>query len=149
MDYSDSANLSVSDLKKVLGVDAGSLFSFFKFVFFLVKISLYIFSDANNIPQNFRAIHFTSDEKFYLLLERLEISQGFFEIAGGRILGAKGGSQQARLALLPSELAEFHKATFAFPNFEDYIDADTTTNKSWMLLKYDNPVKEQYKPLMT
>lgn len=41
---------------------------------------MYIFSDPNNIPKKFRLMNFTTDEKFYMFLERIEISRGFFDL---------------------------------------------------------------------
>ena len=74
MDLDDKRFKSVKDLRKILGEDVGVVFTFFKFVYFVIKISLYIFSDPQNIPNKFRNLNFTTDEKLYMLLERLEIS---------------------------------------------------------------------------
>ena len=129
------SNQSWSDLSRTIGFDFGRIFTFNKFVYFLVKISIYVFSDCNNIPKRFRDVHFSSDEKFYMLLERLEISQGFFDIAYGKF----GKSSGTRLTLLSKELADLHKETSAFLNFEDFIDESDSS--PWMILNFDLDVK--------
>lgn len=73
-DLIDNDLASLNDLKRTLVEDYGASFTLFRFVYFIIKASLYIFSDPNNVPKRFREIHFTTDEKFYMLLERLEIS---------------------------------------------------------------------------
>lgn len=135
MDFFDSKISSVMDLKKILGPQIGSQFTSLMFIFFLIKISIFIFSDPNNVPKKFRDIHFTSDEKFYMLLERLEISQGFYNLAYGKF----SKSANSRLTLVSKELADLHKETSAFPNFEDYIDESDSA--PWMILNFDFDLK--------
>jgi hypothetical protein len=135
MDMFDSKISSVVDLRKILGSELGTQFTSMMFIFFLIKISIFIFSDPNNVPKKFRDIHFTSDEKFYMLLERLEISQGFYNLAYGKF----SKSQNSRLTLVSKELADLHKETSAFPNFEDYIDESDSA--PWMILNFDFELK--------
>ena len=134
---------SINDLLKVIESDCGLCFTYIKFLFFLSKISLYIFSDPNNIPRDFKETKFTGDEKFYMLLERLEISQGFFDLGFAK----KTKNNEMRLALSNKELADMHKETNAFPNFEDYIDEH---NESiWMMVNFDFEFrKKRQKPLL-
>lgn len=146
LDYADAELQSVGHLRAILGVDVGSTFSFFKFVFFLIKISLYVFSDPNNVPKRFRGVKFNSDEKFYMLLERMEVSQGFFNLGGARSTGPRAthGLGQ-RLALLPKEIADMHSECSAFPNFEEFLDKYDTSKKSWMLMNFDGEDREPKK----
>lgn len=149
LDYSDPDFPSINHLKAILGVDVGTSFSFFKFVFFLIKTSLFIFSDPNNVPKRFRGIKFNSDEKFYMLLERMEVSQGFFNLGGARFTGPKttqGVGQ--RLALLPKEISDMHSECSAFPNFEEFIDKYDTSKKSWMLMNFDGEDREAKKAVL-
>ena len=130
LNFLDSSLKPIQDLQRIMGLDLGHIFTFHRFVFFIVKISIYIFSDPENIPKKFRLLHFTSDEKFYMLLERMEISGGFFNL---KI--KKNKNKNKRLTFLTKELADMHKETSCFPNFEDYLDGDE--NSSWMLLNFD------------
>ncbi len=139
MDFEESTLQAVNDLKKIMVEDRGKMFTFFKFVYFLIKIAIYVFSDPNNIPKKFRLLHFTSDEKFYMLLERLEISQGFFDLTAKKV----NKKNSPRLTLLTKELADMHKETSAFPNFEEYLDENE--NSTWMLLNFDFDVKKTKK----
>ena len=120
---------SVHDLAKVVSGCGGISFTFFKFIYFLIKISLYVFSDPSNVPLPFRELTFTPDEKFYLLLERLEVSQGFL----GLCLTHVGKVTHPRLVLTAKEITEMHKETGAFPHFEDFISPNSQ-NKPWMLI---------------
>ena len=138
MELYDKGETNTIDLCKVIGKDTGLYFTFSKFVFILIKLSLYIFSDLNNIPKQFKDLKFTSDEKFYMMLERLELSQGFFDL----VLHKK-----SRITLLGKEIADMHKETNAFPNFEDYIDE--TDNSAWMLVNFDFDIqRKRGKPLL-
>lgn len=128
LNFQNSNLKPIQDLKRIMGTDLGHIFTFHRFIFFIVKISIYIFSDPENIPKKFRLLHFTSDEKFYMLLERMEISGGFFNLKIKK-------NKNKRLTFLTKELADMHKETSCFPNFEDYLDGDE--NSSWMLLNFD------------
>lgn len=138
IDLYDNSMPNTVDLCKVIGKDTGLYFTFTKFMFIVIKLSLYIFSDLNNIPKQFKDLKFTTDEKFYMLLERLEISQGYFDL----ILNKK-----SRLTLISKEIADMHKETSAFPNFEDYIDE--TDNSVWMLVNFDFEIqRKRGKPML-
>jgi hypothetical protein len=123
---------SVHDLAKILAGGKGISFTFFKFVFFLIKLSMYVFSDPNNLPRPFRNLSFTNDEKFYLLLERMEVSQGFLTVCMTHIKKLS----HPRLVLNSKEISEMHKETNAFPNFEDFLDKSKNENTPWMLIDY-------------
>lgn len=45
------------------------------------------------------------------------------------------------MTLLTKELADMHKETSAFPNFEEYLDGNQNT--TWMLLNFDIKVKNK------
>lgn len=45
-------NPDYKDLGKILGPDLGEYFTFFRFVAYLNRIGVYIFSDYHNIPAN-------------------------------------------------------------------------------------------------
>ena len=130
-----NSNQGWSDLSKTIGFVSGRVFLFTKFAYFLIKISVYVFSDRNNTPKQFRELSFSNDEKFYLLLERLEISTGFSDIAYGKF-GKPAGK---RLTLMSKELADLHKETSSFLNFEDYID--DSENTTFMLLNFNFEVR--------
>ena len=49
-----------------------------------------------------------------MLLERLEISNGFYELS----IKKSKNDKTPRLTLLTKELADMHKETSEFPNFE-------------------------------
>lgn len=83
----------------------------------MVKLSAFVFSDPENVPRKFRMLQFTEEEKFYLLLERMEISKGFFDLAVKR----SKKNQTPRLTLPHKTLSDLHKETGAFPNFEEYL----------------------------
>lgn len=138
MDLYDNSMANAIDLCKVIGKDTGIFFTFSKFMFMVIKLSLYIFSDLNNIPKQFKDLKFTTDEKFYMLLERLEISQGYFDMVIAK---------KSRLTLLSKEIADMHKETNAFPNFEDYIDE--SDNAVWMLVNFDFEIqRKRGKPML-
>ena len=80
IDFDEDDIKPVRNLNKIIEEDLGIVFTFKKFIFLIAKISIYIFSDANNIPKKFRLLNFTTEEKFYMLLERMEISRGFFDL---------------------------------------------------------------------
>lgn len=67
--FEDTALTNIKDLRKILDADHGKEFTFHKFVFFIVKISVFVFNDPNNVPKKFRLLNFTNEEKFYMLLE--------------------------------------------------------------------------------
>lgn len=98
---------------------------------------MFIFSDSNNIPKKFRLLNFTNEEKFYMLLERMEISQGFFDLS----IKKSKKNQTPRLTFTTKQLADLHKETGAFPNFEQFMTDDG--NQSWMLLNFDFNVKNK------
>lgn len=123
---------SVHDLAKILAGGRGISFTFFKFVFLLIKLSLYVFSDPVNLPRPFRSIPFTNDEKFYLLLERMEVSQGFLTVCMTHIKKLS----HPRLVLNAKEIGEMHKETNAFPNFEDFLERSPNENSPWMLIDF-------------
>ena len=66
------------------------------------------------IPQ--KDVEFTNDEKFYLLLERMDISSGFMNLSQ-RI--AQNNSYVLRLTLDHDELHGIHEESESFPNFFD------------------------------
>lgn len=81
MNFDDEENLKpIKNLNKIIEEDLGIIFTFKKFLFLIIKISVFVFSDPNNIPKKFRLLNFTSEEKFYMMLERMEISHGFFDL---------------------------------------------------------------------
>lgn len=102
------------NLGRILGKDLGDHFTFFRFVIYVIRLGIYIFSDVNNIPINQKEITFTSDEKVYLLLERMDISSGISKI--GHLLG-KGMIQHHVLTIERPKLSEIHKETDSYPNF--------------------------------
>jgi hypothetical protein len=132
IDQMGSHAQSVHDLAKILAGGKGISFTFFKFVFLLIKLSLYVFSDPSNLPRPFRAIPFTNDEKFYLLLERMEVSQGFLEVCMTHIKKLS----HPRLVLNGKEIAEMHKETNAFPNFEEFLEKSNNEDGPWMLIDF-------------
>ena len=138
LDFEEAKYQGIINLNKVLGSLVGEIFTFQKFVYFLAKISIYIFSDPNNIPKKFRLIHFTTDEKLYMLMERMEISSGFSRIP----LKKTKYNKDQTLTLRNKDLAYFHKENYGYPNFEKYLDqSDETT---WMLLNFDfNEIKPE------
>lgn len=132
VDQMGAAAQSVHDLAKILAGGKGLSFTFFKFVFFLIKLSMYVFSDPNNLPRPFRNISFTHDEKFYLLLERMEVSQGFLNVCLTHVKKLS----HPRLVLNAREIIEMHKETNAFPNFEDFLERSKVDNSPWMLIDF-------------
>ena len=107
-------NEQYRDLAKILGRDLGESFTFFKFVVYLSRLGIYIFSDATNVPQAHKSTGFTVDEKVYLLLERLDISGGVSHLPHIAKSSAPG---QHRLSLSRDSLLHIHKETGAYPNF--------------------------------
>lgn len=55
----------------------------------------------------------------------------------------KRDGSDTRLVLLTKELADMHKETAAFPNFEEFLDGDGS--ESWMLLNFDCETKKKKK----
>ena len=115
------------DLAKITGA-LGTGFTFFKFVLFLVKISAYAFAYASNLPKFCRAVRFTADERFYLLLERMEVSRGFHGIC----LTHVDRVSHPRLVLTGGEIGDMHRETNAFPHFEDFLPLGGS-ERPWML----------------
>ena len=137
LDFEEEEIKSVKNLNKIIEEDLGIVLTFKKFLFLLSKISIFIFSDPNNIPKKFRLLNFTSEEKFYMLLERMEISRGFFDL----LIKKTKKNQNPRMTLLTRELADMHKETSSFPNFEEYLEGNEEA--TWMLLNFDIKVKNK------
>ena len=53
-----------------------------------------------------------------MILERMEISQGFINLK----LKKTNKKVNPQLTLKTKELADLHKETSCFPNFEEYLD---------------------------
>lgn len=56
LDFEETELQAVKNLRKILGGEHGRVFSFHRFVFFMVKISGFVFSDPENVPRKFRML---------------------------------------------------------------------------------------------
>ena len=104
--------IMLDTLKQNLDSKHGILFTLEKFVFFIVKISLYIFSEAENLPKALRSFNPKDEEKLYMLLEVLENSKGFLRFKKGR----KG---ICHLTLKAGFIYKLNIEYSYFPNFKD------------------------------
>ena len=60
-------NKDFADITQLFGGDdEGIDFTFARFLAYMVRIGIYIFSDTNNLPVSQKDLEFTNDEKFYL-----------------------------------------------------------------------------------
>jgi hypothetical protein len=110
-----SNNAEFPDITQLYGgIDEGVDFTFSRFLAYLVRMGIYIFSDINNLPVPQKDLIFSNDEKFYLLLERMDISSGFMNLSQ-KI--SKNNCSILRLTLDHEELDGIHLESQSFPNF--------------------------------
>lgn len=110
-------NSQYPDLEKILGRDLGEMFTYFRFVVYLTRLGIFVFSDLNNVPSTHKEVSFTDEEKVYLLFERLDISGGLAKVAQTSQIDKITGNPQHRLSLSKDALLHIHKETAAYPHF--------------------------------
>jgi hypothetical protein len=132
-------NTQFPDLERILGKDMGETFTFFRFVVYLSRLGIYIFSDANNVPTTHKSITFTVDEKIYLLLERLDISSGLGKIA--HLLPKDKLQGQHKLSLSRESLEHIHKETDAYPHFFEVGEDEQKESRLSKILKANRQEK--------
>lgn len=110
-------NSQYPDLEKILGKDLGEMFTYFRFVVYLTRLGIFVFGDLNNVPSSHKEVHFTDEEKVYLLFERLDISGGLAKVAQVTSKDKIAGQLHHRLSLSKDALLHIHKETGAYPHF--------------------------------
>lgn len=112
-------NAQYPDLEKILGRDLGEMFTYFRFVVYLTRLGIFVFSDINNVPSTHKTVEFTTDEKVYLLFERLDISAGVSKVLPLLLKDktASGISNPHKLSLSRESLEHIHTETNAYPHF--------------------------------
>lgn len=97
------------------------------------------------MPQ--KDLDFTNDEKFYLLLERMDISSGFMNLSQ-KI--SKNNCCILRLTLDHDELDKIHEESQSFPNFFPSSSNNENIKKkagdSYMYIKLKSKKKDPKKP---
>jgi hypothetical protein len=139
-------NSQYSNLDRILGKDIGEFFTFFRFVVYFCRLGIYIFSDINNVPSTQKQINYTVDEKIYLLLERMDISNGISKIM--HLLHKEKGTPQTsqhNLSLTKNSLMQIHKETLAYPNFFDGGDENKRNGHIKNILKASKYVDSSYR----
>lgn len=134
-------NHQYQDLEKILGKDLGENFTFFRFVVYLGRVGIYIFSDVNNVPTTHRSTGFSVDEKVYLLLERLDISNGISKLTHLLQKDKAGPQGQHKLSLMRDSLLHIHRETGAYPNFFDSAEEEPKENRLSQIIKANRQKK--------
>lgn len=137
--FNENQNIAIKDLFKTTGVEIGTIFTFNKFLFTLVKLSIYVFSDAKNVIGDFDSSSLTSDEKFYMLLEKMETSKGFQSF----ICGKEGKKFNSKLTLSSTDLSDLHEETQAFGNFKDRVESNELKSHFLFYTQKQNQKKVQ------
>lgn len=130
-------NAQYPDLAKILGKDLGEMFTYFRFVVYLSRLGIFVFSDINNVPSTHRSVEFTNDEKVYLLFERMDISSGVAKVLPllMKDKNASSGANTHKLSLSRESLEHIHRETNAYPHFFEAGDEDQPESRLSKLFK--------------
>jgi hypothetical protein len=130
-------NSQYPDLEKILGRDLGEMFTYFRFVIYLTRLGIFIFSDLNNVPSTHKNIEFTDEEKVYLLFERLDISSGITKVMQSLLKDKSvvSSSTHHKLSLTKESLMHIHKETNSYPHFFPETEEVQPENQLSRILK--------------